>query len=119
MFILLWIGFAVVVGIAANNRGRNCAGWGVLALVISPLLAGLLLLALPRLGPGDPLAEITALALVEATPEGSRSRQLLAEHEAKLAAQRELKSNFERWREERETTPKPEWESYFAKFWQK
>ena len=95
MIILFWIGIAVVVGIAANNRGRNGAGWGLLALVISPLLAGLLLLALPRLGPSDPLAEITALALVEATPEGSRSRQLLAEHEAKLAAQRgPKKSNF-------------------------
>ena len=103
MIILFWIGFAVVVGIAANNRGRNGAGWGLLSVVISPLLAGLLLLALPRLGPSDPLAEITALALVEATPEGSRSRQLLAEHEAKLAAQRGPKrSNFERWREERE-----------------
>ena len=59
MIILFWIGFAVVVGIAANNRGRNGAGWGLLALVISPLLAGLLLLALPRLGPSDPFADIT------------------------------------------------------------
>ena len=31
MIILFWIGFAVVVGIAANNRGRNGAGWGLLA----------------------------------------------------------------------------------------
>jgi steroid 5-alpha reductase family enzyme len=48
MIILFWIGFAVVVGVGANTRGRNGPGWGVLALAISPLLAGLLLLALPR-----------------------------------------------------------------------
>jgi hypothetical protein len=85
-FILFWIGFAVVVGVAANNRGRNGVGWGLLALIISPILAGLLLLALPRPTPADPLAGIATLAMIEATPEGSRSRQLLAEHQAKLAA---------------------------------
>jgi hypothetical protein len=85
-FILFWIGFAVVVGVAANNRGRNGVGWGLLALIISPILAGLLLLALPRPAPADPLAGIATLAMIEATPEGSRSRQLLAEHQAKLAA---------------------------------
>jgi hypothetical protein len=51
---LFWIGFAVVVGVAANSRGRNGVGWGLLAAVISPLLAGLLLLAMPR--PNDPLS---------------------------------------------------------------
>jgi hypothetical protein len=51
MIILFWIGFAVVVGVGANTRGRNGPGWGLLAVLISPLLAGLLLLALPRLDP--------------------------------------------------------------------
>ena len=46
---LFWIGLAIVVGVAANKRGRDRTGWSVLAIVISPLLAGLLLLALPRL----------------------------------------------------------------------
>jgi hypothetical protein len=44
----LWIGLAVVVGVAANSRGRSGFGWFVLAVVISPLLAGLLVLALGR-----------------------------------------------------------------------
>src|SRR5262249_4621818 len=44
----VWLGFAIIVGVAANTRGRNFAGWVVLAIIISPLLAGLLLLALPR-----------------------------------------------------------------------
>jgi hypothetical protein len=46
---LLWFGLAIVVGVAANTRGRNAAGWIFLAIVISPLLAGLLVLALPNL----------------------------------------------------------------------
>jgi hypothetical protein len=84
--ILFLVGLAVVVGIAANYHGRNGLGWGLLSLVISPILSGLLLLVLPRLGPRDALTEIATLAMIEATPEGSRSRQLLAEHQAKVAA---------------------------------
>jgi hypothetical protein len=41
--------FAIIVGIAANMRGRSGFGWFLLAVVISPLLAGLLVLALPDL----------------------------------------------------------------------
>ena len=48
-FILFWGGFAIAVAVAANTRGRNAAGWFFLALLISPLLAGLIVLALPSL----------------------------------------------------------------------
>jgi hypothetical protein len=43
-----WVMLSLVVGVAAASRGRNAA-WSLLALVISSLLAGLLLLALPNL----------------------------------------------------------------------
>lgn len=46
-----WIIFAVIVGVAANTRGRNGFGWFLIALVTSPLIGGLLLLALPRVEP--------------------------------------------------------------------
>lgn len=46
-FLFFWIVFAIIVGVAANTRGRDGVGWFVLAVLISPLLAGLLLLALP------------------------------------------------------------------------
>ena len=39
---------AVIVGIAAHRKGRNGLGWFLLAVVISPLIAGVLVLALPR-----------------------------------------------------------------------
>lgn len=47
--ILFWFLFSAVVASAANSRGRSSSGWLLLSIVISPLLAGLLVLALPRL----------------------------------------------------------------------
>lgn len=52
--VLFWLGLAVVVAVAANTRGRSGGGWFLLAIVISPLLAGLLVLALPRLNAPKP-----------------------------------------------------------------
>jgi hypothetical protein len=43
-----WFLLAIVVGVAASVRGRNGFGWFLLAAVLSPLIAGLLVLALPR-----------------------------------------------------------------------
>jgi hypothetical protein len=44
----LWVALSIVVGVAANSRGRNSLIWILLSLFLSPLIAGLLLLALPR-----------------------------------------------------------------------
>jgi hypothetical protein len=49
-WVLVYLGLAVVVGVAANTRGRSGLGWFLLALLISPLISGLLALALPRVG---------------------------------------------------------------------
>jgi hypothetical protein len=43
-----YFGFACVCGVLANTRGRNGVGWFALALLISPILAGAFLLALPK-----------------------------------------------------------------------
>lgn len=43
-----WILFSIVVGVAAHTRARSGFGWFLLGLVMSPLFAGLLVLALPR-----------------------------------------------------------------------
>jgi hypothetical protein len=48
MFLLFWLGAAAVVAVGANTRGRDSTGWFLLAILISPLLAGLFLIALPR-----------------------------------------------------------------------
>lgn len=41
-----WVAFAVVVGVAANARGRSWIGWFLIALVLSPLLALILVLVM-------------------------------------------------------------------------
>ena len=43
-----WFICAVVVGIIANSRGRSGFGWFLLSAVFSPLLMGILVLALGR-----------------------------------------------------------------------
>ena len=47
--VLGWVVFAIVVGIAASYRGRDGFGWFLLALLISPLVAVILLLLIPSL----------------------------------------------------------------------
>jgi hypothetical protein len=49
LIIFGWLMFTIIVAVAANTRGRNALGWGILAVLFSPLIAGLLLLALPNL----------------------------------------------------------------------
>jgi hypothetical protein len=46
-FFVFWLIFSIVVGIGAAGRGRNGAGWFLLSMVISPVLAFLLLVLLP------------------------------------------------------------------------
>ena len=48
-YVITWIGFGVIVGILAQQRGRMGAGWGLLSLVISPLIAGIILFIIPNL----------------------------------------------------------------------
>lgn len=43
----LWFIASVVVGVIANSRGRSGGGWFLLAMLLSPLLAGILALVLP------------------------------------------------------------------------
>ena len=45
-----WLILATLVGIWAGRRGHNAGQWGFIALVASPLLAWLILLAI---GPGE------------------------------------------------------------------
>jgi hypothetical protein len=45
--VVLWGLFAIVVAVAAGARGRNPLGWFLLACVISPLLAVILLALMP------------------------------------------------------------------------
>jgi hypothetical protein len=45
---LWWIGVAAIVGWVASRRGEDWAVWLGISLVASPLVASLLLIALPQ-----------------------------------------------------------------------
>jgi hypothetical protein len=63
LIVIGWLAFTIIVAVAANTRGRNALGWGILAALFSPLLMGLLLLALPN-------RRMEALMFGDATPSG-------------------------------------------------
>jgi hypothetical protein len=79
-----WLIGSTIIAIAAKSRGRNGFGWFFVALLISPVLSGILLFVLPRLRPS--YAQIAAIAQIEATaPSDSYARQLLAAEIARSA----------------------------------
>lgn len=59
LIFIFWLLFAFLVGAWAQHRGRSGGGWGVLALLISPVIAFLILLAI---GPNREGIESDALA---------------------------------------------------------
>jgi NADH:ubiquinone oxidoreductase subunit 6 (subunit J) len=44
IFVVVWFLLCLIVGKAAENKGRSFAGWAFLAVFTSPLIAGLILL---------------------------------------------------------------------------
>jgi hypothetical protein len=46
--VFFWLAFSIIVGVLAHGRGRSWFWWTLLAMLISPLIAGLLVLALGR-----------------------------------------------------------------------
>lgn len=75
-FLLIWLALAAVVGCAAKSRGHSGTAWFLLAVIISPVVGGLLVIALPRLHDLDHWILISptlplAPALAERAPEHS------------------------------------------------
>lgn len=66
--IFFWLGFSIAVAVAADNRGRSSIGWFFLALLISPLLAGLFLLASSNLKNQPPAGEDATIDTGKACP---------------------------------------------------
>lgn len=56
---LLWLVFAVAVGMFAAKRGRSAIGWGFAAIIFSPLVAAIFLFIARDLAPqpGAPTPE--------------------------------------------------------------
>jgi hypothetical protein len=65
-YLLFYLGFVALVTIFAGKRGRNRFAWFLLAIVISPLLAGLFLWAV---GPAQ--RETITTVVTRQRPDGS------------------------------------------------
>lgn len=48
LLLVIWFGGALVVGVIATTRNRSGFAWFVLALLLSPVLMGLLVALVPR-----------------------------------------------------------------------
>jgi hypothetical protein len=64
LFVFLWTAFAIAVGVLAERYGRSGGWWGLAALVFSPLLAGVMLLAAGKAVPQGHLALASPLQSV-------------------------------------------------------
>jgi hypothetical protein len=69
--LLIWIILAIVIGNAASQRGRSGFGWFLVSLLLSPVIAGILLLLFPSRR--DEWTEVDDAALEAAIRKG-RSR---------------------------------------------
>lgn len=50
-YAFFWFIFAVAVGFIASARGRSGFGWFILAMVISPVIAVIIVALIPSIGP--------------------------------------------------------------------
>ncbi|MFM5205992.1 hypothetical protein ACEUAW_17245 [Aeromonas veronii] len=66
MIVLMWLVFAFIVAILANNRGRHPLLWFLLSIVLSPLIAGIALLCMSNIK-AEQEAERRHKELLEAT----------------------------------------------------
>lgn len=48
MFIIVWIVCVILTMVVANRKNRSVLGWGLLAILVAPIVV-LILLALPSL----------------------------------------------------------------------
>jgi RNA polymerase subunit RPABC4/transcription elongation factor Spt4 len=65
-WLVIWLVVSVVIGVLASKRGRSGFGWFLLAFIISPLLAGLLLALIENLAPQQSQPETRFLTPVSA-----------------------------------------------------
>jgi hypothetical protein len=50
-FVFIYLILVVAVGVTASSRGRSGVRWALLALVISPVIAVLIVAVMPKLTP--------------------------------------------------------------------
>lgn len=49
-YLIVWIALCCAVGYWAHTKGRFAFGWGMVSLMLSPLVGGLIVALLPKAG---------------------------------------------------------------------
>lgn len=83
--VVVWLFFAALVGWAAGTKGRNGFGWFFIAILISPLIAAIIVLLVPRVatpaipppivGIADELSKLVALKEIGTISQAEFDRQ--------------------------------------------
>jgi hypothetical protein len=71
--ILIWLVFAIVIGVAAARRGRSGLGWLFISLIISPLFAAILLALLADRRYDEVVSRLAAYDAAATTSDTSRN----------------------------------------------
>ncbi len=71
--VFFWAMFSIAIGFLADRYGRSAAGWIIFALVLSPLLAAVFLLAVGPRGQPTPTAATVVPAAIVAEHRGTTS----------------------------------------------
>jgi hypothetical protein len=54
--VAFYLAFSIVVSVIANSRGRAAIGWFLLSMLISPLLALILVVCIPKIEKDEEIA---------------------------------------------------------------
>ena len=73
---LVWLTLAFIIGVVADTRGRWGVGWALLAVIISPLFASVLLLLLPNAEPPSVVNEAPIRNIQTSEPVDQTSDQV-------------------------------------------
>lgn len=68
---VIWLVLAIACGWWASKRGRSGAGWFVAAMLVSPIVAGMVLVVLPVQASAE--ARSLAKRCLQCDPRGKRS----------------------------------------------
>lgn len=84
--LIFWVGFSVIVGFVADAKGRSGIGYGLLSVLLSPILVLILVLVMPD------LAKAKQAEAERQKQDERRAEEQKREHEKQLEALRALKT---------------------------
>lgn len=60
MGFIIWLTLCILVAVFANNRGRSALGWGLLSVIITPIISGIILACIADLTVQEDISKVKA-----------------------------------------------------------